>query len=217
MNYAPIRLGAVVRVWFHNRIDGVRVLTIMAWFAFIGFTLLIVATAALAATLLREETDGWTIVIAIAVIIAGGFALRGAVALPPFRKYGVTLEAMASNPGVLWGAIVLRVLDFATYAGRMAAAAAILSIDLSISQVAILAVVALWSGLIPVGRLGFREFCVAAVASQLSLAEDTIEDSMSRLALVESAGEAIFLIPVGAILLLRLRHVVVHGRRETTG
>ena len=87
----------------------------------------------------------------------------------------------------------------------MAIALSILKISLPGSHIVVLAIVALASSLIPFGRLGFREFCVALTAHRLSMLQSDVEVEMNALALIESAGEMLVFIPLGAIALLWYR------------
>jgi hypothetical protein len=121
---------------------------------------------------------------------------------------------MVNNNWSLWGAITLRVVDLCAFTGRMAVAAAILDIRLAPRQIVVLAVVALAASLIPFGRVGFREFCVAATGHQLSMLASDAEQNMNQLALIESAGEALLFIPLGVIMLGWCRRRWREGRRN---
>ena len=67
-----------------------------------------------------------------------------------------------------------------------------------------MALVALMASLIPFGRVGFREFCVAAAGQQALLVGD-LDANMNQLALIESAGEALVIIPLGIAALAWFR------------
>jgi hypothetical protein len=93
---------------------------------------------------------------------------------------------------------VLRLLDFGTFAGRIAFALAILEITMAPSHVMVLAVVALVANLIPFGRLGFREFAVAWAASRLG-SDSVVDVPWEQLALLESLGEVLVYLPLGLV------------------
>ena len=90
----------------------------------------------------------------------------------------------------------------------MACAVAIMGLDLSSSDVLLLGFAALALTLNPLGRFGFREAGVAVVAGMLasdSLDVSNLDSTMNTLSLIESAGEAIVAIPLGAFAMLWYR------------
>ena len=201
LNYAPVRLGAIARVLYHLRVDGLGFLQIGAWFGFIGYTLALGVASCVLATIVHARVDWiWAGLVAVQLLL-GAMAIRVAAGLPLVARHGRGIDRMVNDPWSLWGAIVLRVTDLGAFTGRMAVAVAILDISLAPGQIVVLALVALAAQLIPFGRVGFREFCVAATAHQLSLLASEAEYNMNQLALIESAGEALVFIPLGALLL----------------
>ena len=206
LNYAPLRLGAIARVYYHVRVDGLTLLQIGAWFSLIGYLLLLALGACLVATLVRFQVDlVWGLLVA-AQMLAGILAIRLFGRIPLVARHGRGFDRMVDDRSALWGAVGLRVADMVMYVTRMGVAAAILEIGLSLPQVVILAVVALSVSLIPVGRVGFREAAVAVVAGGLSLSGGDIDAAnVKQLALVESAGEALVYIPLGIMALPWLR------------
>ena len=114
-------------------------------------------------------------------------------------------------------------MDLSAFLGRMWAAAAILELDVPTHHIVILAVVAFTARLIPFGRVGFAEAAVTALAAQLAasgLEGASIQAVLNasgpwaQLALIESAGEALILIPSGAIAILWLRRRWRRGPRS---
>ena len=103
---------------------------------------------------------------------------------------------MLDDPTARWGGLALRLLDVLTFAGRIACALAILGLELSPGQIIVLGGVAMLSNLIPVGRLGVREFAVAWTAARLG-SESTVDVPWEQLALLESAGEILVYLPLG--------------------
>ena len=70
----------------------------------------------------------------------------------------------------------------------------------SATQIVVLAVVALASGLIPFGRVGFREACVALAAARLGFDEGAVSNqTWAQLALVDSMGEILIYVPLGVM------------------
>ncbi|MHC4217642.1 MAG: hypothetical protein ACYSU7_04215 [Planctomycetota bacterium] len=201
LNYAPIRLGAVARVLYHVRVDRLGILEIGAWFAAIGYTLVLGVASCLLATIVHPDVDWVWAGLVAAQLALGGMAIRVFGGLPLIVRHGRGIDRMVTDHWSLWGAIALRAVDLGAYAARMAVAAAILGIDLGAGQIVVLSLVALAASLIPFGRVGFREFCVAATGQQLAMFASDGGQSMNQLALVESAGEALVYIPLGVILL----------------
>jgi hypothetical protein len=205
LNYAPVRLGAIARVLYHLRLDGLGLLQIGAWFSFIGYTLALGIASCVLATIVHARVDWVWAGLVAGQLLLGAMAIRVAGGLPLVARHGRGIDRMINDHRSLWGAIVLRVTDLGAFTGRMAVAAAILDISLAPGQIVVLALVALAAQLIPFGRVGFREFCVAATGHQLSLLASDAEYNMNQLALIESAGEALVFIPLGVLLLPWLR------------
>jgi hypothetical protein len=198
LNYAPVRLGAIARIAYHMRVDRLSLLQIGGWFALVAYVLALGIGSALMATLLRPAGIDWVwLAIVVGQMIVGGAALRFIASIPLIARHARGLDRMALHSRGLWGAIVLRVFDLSAYVGRMGAAMMLLGMHLPWSHVIVLAMVALAASLIPFGRVGFREFCVAAAAARLSMEATTIDAAFKQLALLESAGEALVFIPLG--------------------
>jgi len=205
LNYAPVRLGAIARVLYHLRVDRLSLLQIGSWFAFLGYVLALAVGSCLLATLIRGKIDWLWAVLVLGQMALGGLLTRVIVGNRLLARYGQGVDRIVADHRAVWGAIGLRLADLAAYSGRMAIAMAILGIELPTSHVIILALVALAASLIPFGRLGFREFCVAITAQRLSMLAADVESNMQQLALVESAGEALVFIPLGTVALLWYR------------
>lgn len=201
LNYAPVRLGAIGRVAYHWRVDGLTLLQIGAWFGFIGVTLVMGVAACLLATIVRGGIDWIWGLLVIGLVVAGAAALRFVAGNPLLVRHGRGIDRMIADRSSLWGALGLRMVDLGAFTGRMGVAAAILGIELTAAQVVVLALVALAAGLIPFGRVGFREFCVAATGNRLSAMAGDTGANIDLLALVESAGEALVFIPLGVTFL----------------
>lgn len=220
LNYAPIRLGLIARVAYHLRVDRMPPLLLGGWFAAVLFTMLLTMAAVLGATMLRPGLS-WQWGGLLAVLLVAGVVLTLAMlGLPVVKRLGRGMDRLLSEPRTLAGATALRLFDVAAFTGRMACAAAILKLDLSTRDIVFLGVATLAMSLNPLGRFGFREWAVAVIAAQLVSVQMTGSDLKARLAqlaLVESAGEAIVSIPLGAVSLLwyRSRWARARGNAET--
>jgi hypothetical protein len=157
------------------------------------------------ASLVLDEVNLLWLGAVLGIMACGGFMARLIAGNQLVHRYGRGIDRLATDAGALWGTLGLRVLDLGAYTGRMAAAMAMLGMNVDPSHVIILAMVALAASLMPVGKVGFREFCVAAIAQRLSMQSAEITQSWEVLALVESAGEAIIYLPTGIIALLWYR------------
>lgn len=202
LNYAPIRIGAISRFVYHMRVDRMRLFDIVAWFASIMCVFAVGLGAVIGATIIYPELNLIWLALLIVGTIGFGLILRSVAATPLVMKHGRGAGPILRNQQALWGGIVLRLIDLGAFACRMAAALAILGIDLSPTQTLVLAVVAVLANLIPFGRVGFREFAVAFVATQIFSDETTLDVPWEMLALFESAGEAVVFIPLGGVLLI---------------
>ena len=199
LNYAPIRLGAVARVLYHLRVDRLGLLQIGAWFSLVGGVMILGVASCGLATIVRPEVDWlWALLVAGQLLLGGG-AIRILGSLPLVARHGRGIDTMTIDRWSVWGAIALRAIDLAAFAGRMALAAAILQIHLEARHVVLLALVAMTASLIPFGRVGFREFCVAMAAERLGMLVGDVEANMNQLALIESAGEVMVFIPLGLL------------------
>ena len=214
LNYAPIRAGLVARVAYHLRVDRMSIVLIGGWFAAIGYTLVLTLGAVVMATILRPSFDWLWIVLLAAQLVVGGLLTRLLLGVPIVQRVGKGMDRMLREPSALWGAIGLRLVDIAAYAGRMACAVAILDLTLTASQVLLLAIAAIAVSLNPLGRVGFREAGVAFFAGLLAMTGEQFEVAQVQLALIESAGEAIVSIPLGAVSLLWYRHRWVHAKAQ---
>jgi hypothetical protein len=220
LNYAPIRAGLIARIAYNLRVDRMSLLLIGGWFAAIGYTLVLTLGAVVMTTVIRglwgdgtPRFDGmWFFLLAVQLVV-GGVLTRMVVGMPLVQRGGKGMDRMLRQPSALWGAIILRLVDVAAYAGRMGCAAAILGLNLSVTQVILLAIAAIAVSLNPLGRVGYREVGVAFFASYLGMSGETFDAARNQLALIESAGEAVVAIPLGALSLLWYRHQWMHARR----
>jgi hypothetical protein len=199
LNYAPVRLGAVLRVAYHMRVDRLGVIQIGGWFALIGYVMFLGIGACVLASIIRPTVDLLWLALVLAQMAIGGALVNWFASIPLIGRHARGLDRLAANRRGLWGALALRLLDLGAFTGRMGAAMAILGMHLPPSHVVVLAMVALASSLTPLGKVGVREYCVAWAAARLSMEATDIHAAFKQLALLESAGEALVYIPLGVL------------------
>jgi hypothetical protein len=214
LNYAPVRLGMVARVMYNIRVDRLTLLQIGAWFALMTYVLFLGVGACLVATLAHDRLDWIWLGIVAALMALGGFAAVAFAGHPNIARYTRGVEQLVTRQRGLWIAIFLRLLDLGAYTGRMAAALAILDLDISATHIVKLALVAFATDLVPVGKLGFREWCVSQVAAGIAI-EATDQGTWDQLALVDSAGQMLVFIPLGAVSLFWYRSQWMVARRRS--
>lgn len=201
LNYAPIRLGAIARIAYARRTSRMTVGGMVAWFTFIGLGVVAVAMLGALCAWLLPGGIAATIAVWLALCLGAGLALRSAARRIDWRRVR-SLRALLEDPGALWGAGVLRVVDQLAWTGRMAAAASLLGLAIDARTALLLATVAILVSLNPLGRFGYREVAVAWLASTVAsgdLDPRGIEAVFFQLAIVESIGEAIVTIPAGGL------------------
>ena len=216
LNYAPIRLGLLGRVAWHLTVDRIGMVTLGGWFAVVGVVLAISVGSATAATLARPSLDALWLVLLAGMVAVGLMMLRGAGSVV-LRRHGRDVDRILRAPGVLWMAAGLRLADVALYWARMAVASKMLDLEFSGGQLLMLAITAYAGSLAPFGRVGFREFLVAAAAGWIGIESGELDARMAQLALLESAGEFAFYLLSGAVMLpwYRRRMAAAAATRRT--
>jgi glycosyltransferase involved in cell wall biosynthesis len=202
LNYAPIRLGIVSRYVFHMRVDRMHFLFITSWIFAIAFVLLVVMGSASVAAFVHPKIDLLWLVYTILPLGVFVFVLPKILTRPAVLKFTKGSEQMLANRPWLSFSIVLRLLDLATWAGRLYFATLIIDTGLSGGDVMLLAVVAVLVSLNPLGRIGYREAAVRWVAPLLAggaMTGDDVQQRFSQLALIESGSEALVVIPLGIV------------------
>ena len=206
-NYAPVRLGLVLRCAFHWRVERMSVSDLTAWIAGVAVVTLGALGCALAAGLLqialgREALalDGlWWATFGLC-LVAGSLLTLSIGRIPLLARLLKGGERVLTNPRVLAESLAFRVIDLAMWSLRMWAAAQIVGVELGPAQATLLASIAILGAGNPLGRIGWREALVAMVAPLVIHSGATPEEVTaltSQLALLESAGEAAITIPLG--------------------
>jgi len=196
LNYAPFRLGALARIAWHVRVDGMNAARVSALMAMAGGWYLLVGLAAFGALWLRPSADWGTLVLGLLLLPAGWSLGRMVIAKLPgglFRE----ARPMLNNPRASLECAGLRLLDVLCFTARLLVGAKILGIELGFGEGVLLAVVATFASLVPFGRLGFREAGVAGAAGAIGGIDPGLRDQLS---LLDSAAEAAAYVPLGLAL-----------------
>ena len=196
LNYAPFRLGALARVAWHVRVDGMNASRVSALMAMAGGWYLLVGLAAFGALWLRPSADWGTLVLGLLLLPAGWALGRIVIAKLPgglFRE----ARPMLNNLRASLECAGLRLLDVLCFTARLLVGAKILGIELGFGEGVLLAVVAIFASLVPFGRLGFREAGVAGAAGAIGGIDPGLRDQLS---LLDSAAEAAAYVPLGLAL-----------------
>ena len=196
LNYAPFRLGALARIAWHVRVDGMNAARVSALMAMAGGWYLLVGLAAFGALWLRPSADWGTLGLGLLLLPAGWALGRIVIAKLPgglFRE----ARPMLNNPRASLECAGLRLLDVLCFTARLLVGAKILGIELGFGEGVLLAVVATFASLVPFGRLGFREAGVAGAAGAIGDIDPGLRDQLS---LLDSAAEAAAYVPLGLAL-----------------
>ena len=208
LNYAPVRLGTVFRIAYHAKVDRVGIIPILSWFVAITITTMACMASISAATLLTGA-EGLAFPILIAgFLILSGLALWALAKAPIIQKLAAGKERMIGDPKALAIGLFGRLLVLASNCARMGTAVVILELNLGVRDVILLSVVGLLASFNPLGRVGWREWTLALLTSYLAAeslsggSSEAIDAISSQLVLIESAGEAIAILPLGLITLI---------------
>ena len=196
LNYAPFRLGALARIAWHVRVDGMNAARVSALMAMAGGWYLLVGLAAFGALWLRPSADWGTLGLGLLLLPAGWGLGRMVIAKLPgglFRE----VRPMLNNPRASLECAGFRLLDVLCFTARLLVGAKILGIELGFGEGVLLAVVATFASLVPFGRLGFREAGVAGAAGAIGGIDPGLRDQLS---LLDSAAEAAAYVPLGLAL-----------------
>lgn len=240
---APFKLSVFFRILVHNRRDKVPLLTIGAWFAAVAVVILCVLVPTLGAGVWRGRADvlwfataggGSFVLLTTLLLIARFFAtdrgwewlkrLYARIPMPARLRAGsvaanALLEKahegvrMLASLRVVYGCALLRMVDFAAQAGRIAVAAAIVGQPISWES-ALLAgtIFFLITAAAPSGAIGTRE---GGTAWLITAVLPGIDEGLFKVVVIAvSATEAVVLL-VGTVAsiaylrpdrLLRLGH-----------
>ncbi|HYE63759.1 MAG TPA: lysylphosphatidylglycerol synthase domain-containing protein [Phycisphaerales bacterium] len=227
-NYAPAKLGALLRFIVHNRRNHVPIFTIGAWIGAVSVTMMCALIPVVAAGMWRKAFDAWFLLALFGglaftytttLLLARAFAgERGLVRLRAisarFRSKLLTrfmhsrafqnLHAgmtMLAHPWAFGAGVLLRVADLLVQALRFMVAARLLGLELGFEGALIVSgAYFLVSVFSPAGSLGIREW----ITSQLALFGIT-QDTMTVMALTVTLSEMAVYVVCGSAGLLYLR------------
>ncbi|MCH2145014.1 MAG: lysylphosphatidylglycerol synthase domain-containing protein [Phycisphaerales bacterium] len=202
LNYAPVRLGTVFRIIFHATVDRIALIPIFGWFAAITVTTLACMASVVCATLITGGPGVWWLFLLGCMLLVSGILIWFIARLPVVEKHGRGIDRMFGDPRALIAGLAGRLMVLASGCLRMAIAAEILGIPLGVSEVILLSVAALMLSFNPLGRFGWREATVTMVTAQFaasSLGGENVQEIAAQLALIESAGEALVVVPLGIV------------------
>lgn len=212
-NYAPVRLGLVLRCAFHWRVERMSATDLGAWIAGVAIVTLGGLGSALAAGLLQiplgrsQPALDWMWFAIYGACLVAGSALtlwigRNALLKRFLKRFLKGGERVLSSPRALAESLAFRTVDLAMWSLRMWAAARIVGVEIGPAQAALLAAVAILGAGNPLGRIGWREALVAFVAPLViggGASSAELDALTSQMALLESAGEAVLTIPLGVL------------------
>ena len=245
LGYLPLKAGAIVRVMIHNRRDGVPLLTIGAWFASMGVVILAAfGPPILGMFVLGPINPAWILMVAAmqaaaatAVVIGARLfrgrrgidrltSIAGSLHLAPIRtllRSNVWARLhpgfeMISVPATVAASMVLRAMDVCVHSGRFLVAAAILGVDLPLTQAVPVSLTFFLIGVVsPAGMAGLREGAATGLAGILLAKAGATEDSYSdfaKVALLVTATEAIVFLAGAAMGIAWLRPYKLLKLRE---
>lgn len=227
-NYAPAKLGAILRFVVHNRRNHVPIFTIGAWIGAVSVTMMCALFPVVAAGMWRKAFDLWFLAALLAglaftygttLLLARAFAHERGLA----RLHAITARfnsrlldrvmhsgafrnlhaglTMLAHPWSFAAGVVLRVVDLLVQALRFMVAAHLLGLDLTFEWALISSgAYFLVTVFSPAGPLGLREWVVTWLAT-LGLTEGT----MQVMALTVTLSEIAVYVVCGSLGLLYVR------------
>ncbi len=201
-NYAPVRLGVILRFAHHRRVDGLSYVVMTAWYAAMAILLMLVFASIIVATVIRPGADVLWFLILVSVLVVGLIVIRYVASHHLFvaRLHGA--DRMLNHSTTLIVTIVLRLIDLAAFGGRLYYSLSIIGVAVSFRDWLYLILISIVSSLSPVGSLGFREFAISYFGPYLTgsaLKGDGLEEQLAAVVLVDRSAEAIVFIPLGII------------------
>ncbi len=214
-NFAPLRLGMIARVTYHMRVDGLRFIEIVNWFALDLMTFLLPITGVIAATFL-VRSFGWTwIALAVGTTAVLTFLVWWIAHLRIVPVQFLESARIIGDGPTLLLCLPIRCVDLALNGVRTILAAQILGLNLDYADSFALACTGLLASLGPLGRLGFREAGFALVAQLLAAKgfEGGIDAAFVQLSIIDSAGEAIAALIGGVPLSIWMTRRLIRAKR----
>lgn len=210
LNYAPIRIGVIVRYLHHRKIDGVDVLTVTGWYATMGIVILLSLASMALATLSHRQLDpAWFGLFVVFTLVQVGMVV--AVVRRPWidRILGGALRP-ACRFWFFLAAVLLRIADIGFFGVRQHLAYRVWGVDLTAENTVIVTIVKMMVSLLPVGSLGFADVAgmLAGDMAQGSTLADAVGEGSAQAAqamLLDRMAEMAVIVPLGAIALFWMR------------
>lgn len=173
----PFKLGFVVRIALHHRLDGLSFKHLGAWMGAFGALTLAVLVPPTVGAFVTEGALWWVILGAgpALCLVALAFVAHLATTQGLLHRLMLGAEGALRAPSVLLGTYLLRTLDIIVQGARFALAASLVGVTLSPEHAMLLgASYFLIVALAPAGALGIAEMGTAGVAALVGLDHDTL-------------------------------------------
>ena len=103
LNYAPVRLGMLSRFAWHMRVDAMRLLDILAWFASVAVLIAAGLVICSVATLLEPGVGAFWWILILLGTLGAGFVLGLVPRIPFVRKHGRGVDQILASGSARWG------------------------------------------------------------------------------------------------------------------
>lgn len=190
LNHLPMRPGLVGRIGYHAKVNKIRVRDSVEASIWSVVHAAVANAVALGLTLLVNPAIGIGRLTLILLIPVGALILLSVLAETKSDQLGLLMR------GLLW-----RYADLLVWMLRYAAAFAILGIQITPVQIALITAVSQLAQVIPItgGGLGFREWGVGLTASLTRGAQDITMRTAIGADVINRIAETIIVIPLGLI------------------
>ncbi len=205
----PFKLGFVVRIGLHHRLDGLSFKTLVAWMgAFGGLTLACMVPAG-AVGLIAEGALWWALLVIGPALGLGALCVAARVAMRWGLLHRLMLgaEGVLTDPRALVTTYALRMVDIGVQGTRFALAASVVGVALEPEHALLLgASYFLVVAVAPAGALGVAEMVTATIAMAVGLDQGTF----ALVALVVSGSHyaGAFLLALPSAIVLRVDRVL---------
>lgn len=206
LSILPFKLGLVTRVLIHHRRDAIPFKLIVAWMGAMAALGLAVFVPLGAAGLWAKSIDArWALAAGLGILLthAIGYACaRAAKRQRWLSRLSLGADELLSDPRVLCGVGLMRLLDAGLLSARFLIASRIAGHDLNMAQATLMGTTFFLITVLSLGgALGFREGGIAALA----LAMGMDEKALALIALMVSGSEVVIsgLMAAGSCFIIR--------------
>lgn len=190
LNHLPMRPGLVGRIGYHAKINKIRVRDSVEASVWSVVHAAIANAVALGIAVMVEPSIGIGQLTLVLLIPAGVLIL-----------FTVLAETKSDQLGLLMRGLIWRYADLLVWMLRYAAAFAILGVEITPVQIALITAVSQIAQVIPItgGGLGFREWGVGLTASLTKGVQDITMRTAVGADVINRIAETIIVIPLGLI------------------